>query len=201
MDDTDALGGRIRLLRPSELTPTQKQTYDLVDTTMVPWADAAGFESKTDDGRLIGPFNSILHSPAIGSAFLALQAAEQKHTTLDERMRQVVILTVGAVWGCDYERYAHAAVARQAGLPDAAIAALVKGEPCAELSPEEQLAQKFAREITANRRVGDALYGEAHAAFGPQGLVDLLFLAGCYDTVALLLNTFDVPAPTQKLSG
>ncbi len=34
MDDpSDALGGRIKLLRPSELTPVQKQTYDLVDTT------------------------------------------------------------------------------------------------------------------------------------------------------------------------
>ena len=194
-DSSDALGGRIKLLRPSELTPAQKQAYDLVDTTMVPWAHFTGFKSKTDDGRLIGPFNSILHSPAISSAFLALQAAEQKHTTLSERVRQVVILTVGAVWGCDYEQYAHAAVARKAGLPDAAIVALESGEPAAGLSPEEQLAQRFAREITANRRVGDALYGEAYATFGPQGVVDLLFLAGCYHTIALVLNTFAVPAP------
>ena len=124
-----------------------------------------------------------------------MQAAEQKHTTLDERVRQVVILTVGAVWGCDYEQYAHAAVARRAGLPDAAIVALERGEPAAGLSSKEQLAQRFAREITANRKVGDALYGEGYATFGPQGVVDLLFLAGCYHTIALLLNTFAVPAP------
>ena len=67
-DPFDALGGRIKLLRPSDLTAAQKQAYDLVNTTMVPWAEAAGFQSKTDDGRLIGPFNSILHSPAISSA-------------------------------------------------------------------------------------------------------------------------------------
>ena len=196
MDDpSNALGGRLKLLNPSDLTPAQKQAYDLVNTTMVPWAASAGFRSKTDDGRLIGPFNSILHSPAISSAFLALQAAEQKHTTLDERVRQVVILTVAAVWGCDYEQYAHAAVARKAGLSDAAVAALERGEPPAELSPKEHLARRFAREITTNRKVGDALYDEAYATFGPQGLVDLLFLAGCYDTIALLLNTFEVPAP------
>ena len=196
MDDpSNALGGRLKLLNPSDLTPAQKQAYDLVNTTMVPWAASAGFRSKTDDGRLIGPFNSILHSPAISSAFLALQAAEQKHTTLDERVRQVVILTVAAVWGCDYEQYAHAAVARKAGLSDAAVAALERGEPPAELSPKEHLARRFAREITTNRKAGDALYDEAYATFGPQGLVDLLFLAGCYDTIALLLNTFEVPAP------
>ena len=76
-----------------------------------------------------------------------------------------------------------------------AIAALERGEPAAGLSSKEQLAQRFAREITANRRVGDPLFDEAYATFGPQGVVDLLFLAGCYHTIALLLNTFAVPVP------
>ena len=191
----EALGGRIKLLSPSELSPDQKRTYDTIITEMIPWAESAGFQSKTEDGRLIGPFNSVLHSPGITAAFLALQAAEQKHTTLDERVRQVVILTVGAVWGCDYERYAHAAVARKAGIADADIAALAKGDPADGLSAKERLAQRFTYEITANHRIDDALYDEAQSTFGPQGLVDLLYLAGCYDTVSSLLNTFKVPAP------
>ena len=196
MDDpSQGMGGRLKLLEPSELTPEQKQTYDIIDTNMVPWAEASGFISKTGDGRLIGPFNSVLYSPGISPAFLALQAAEQKHTTLDERVRQVVILTVGAVWGCDYERYAHAAVARKAGMSETAIAALAKGEPAAELSAKERLAQRFTYEITANRKIDDALYSEADVEFGTQGLVDMLYLAGCYDTISSLLNAFKVPAP------
>ena len=191
----DALGGRLKLLAPSELSPDQKRTYDVIDTEMVPWAESAGFQSKTDDGRLIGPFNSVLYSPKISAAFLALQAAEQKNTTLDDRVRQVVILTVGAVWGCDYERYAHAAVARKAGIPDAAIAALAAGDPADGLSGKERLAQRFTYEITANHEIDDALYDEAQAAFGPRGLVDMLYLAGCYDTISSLLNTFKAPAP------
>jgi 4-carboxymuconolactone decarboxylase len=191
----DALGGRLKLLLPSELSPDQKRTYDVIDAEMVPWAESAGFRSKTDDGRLIGPFNSVLYSPGISPAFLALQAAEQKNTTLDERVRQVMILTVGAVWGCDYERYAHAAVARRAGIPDAAIAALARGDPADGLSAKERLAQRFTYEITAHRRIDDALYDEAQATFGPQGLVDMLYLVGCYQTISSLLNTFKVPAP------
>ncbi len=190
------LGGRLDLLSPSELSAEQKRTYELIDTDFVPWAEKSGFQSKTSDGRLIGPFNTVLYSPAIGAAFLALQTAEQKNTTLDERVRQVVILTVGAVWGCGYERYAHAAVARRAGLSEATIAALAKGEPAGELSDKERLAQTFTREITANHRVEDGLYIEAQAAFGAQGLVDMLFLAGCYDTVSSLLNAFEVPTPS-----
>ena len=110
-------------------------------------------------------------------------------------MRQVVILTVGAVWGCDYERYAHTAVSRKAGIAEATIAALAKGDLAEGLSAKERLAQRFTYEITANHRIDDALYEEAQSAFGPQGLVDLLYLAGCYDTISSLLNTFKVPAP------
>ncbi len=194
-DPSQELGGRLKLLEPSELTAEQRRTYDVIAAKMVPWAEASGFISKTDDDRLIGPFNSILYSPKITSAFLALQEAEQKNTTLDDRVRQVVILTVGAVWECDYERYAHAAVARKAGMSETAIAALAKGDPAAGLSAKEQLAQRFTYEITANRKIDDALYSEACSAFGPQGLVDMLYLAGCYDTISSLLNTFKVPAP------
>ena len=192
---SDTLGGRLKLLAPFELSADQKRIYDIIDTEMVPWAESAGFQSKTDGGRLIGPFNSVLRSPGISAAFLALQAAEQKNTTLDDRVRQVVILTVGAVWGCDYERYAHVAVARKAGIPEAAIVALAAGDPADGLSGKELLAQRFTYEITANHRIDDALYDEAQAAFGPQGLVDMLYLAGCYDTISSLLNTFKVPAP------
>ena len=191
----DALGGRLKPPSPSELSPEQKRTYETITTEMVPWAESAGFQSKTADGRLIGPFNSVLYSPGISVAFLALQAAEQKNTTLDERVRQVVILTVGTVWICDYERYAHAAVARKGRIADADIAALAKSDPADGLSARERLAQRFTYEITANHRIDDALYEEARANFGPQGLVNLLFLAGCYDTVSSLLNAFIVPTP------
>ena len=189
------LGGRLPLLDPHELSAAQKKTYDTLSTTMVPWARSAGFKAANGDGTLVGPFNCILWSPEITDSCLALQGAEQKHTTLTDRVRQVVILTVGAVWQCDYERYAHEAVARKAGLPEDAIRALASGKPAPGLSGEEQLAQHFARQITTEHQVDDDLYGQAEAAFGPRGIVDMLYLAGCYDTISSMLNTFRVPAP------
>jgi 4-carboxymuconolactone decarboxylase len=92
------LGGRLPLVDPKTMERAQKDLYDRINTIMVPWAEAASFQSKTTNGRLIGPFNAMLFSPEISNAFLALQVAEQKHTSLSERVRQVVILSVGAVW-------------------------------------------------------------------------------------------------------
>ena len=190
-----SLGGRLPLLQPEAMKPEQKALYDRIVSQAVPWAESAGFEAKQPDGTLLGPFNCILLSPKIAGSFLDLQAAEGEGTVLSNRVRQVVILTVGAVWNSDYERYAHSAVAKKAGLPEDAIQALCKGEPATALTQEEQVAQRFTRQITEAHKVDDQLYAEAVAAFGTEGVVDLLILAGCYDTVSSLLNAFQVPAP------
>ena len=191
----DRLGGRIPLFDPPALTPAQQAVYNSISEKMVPWAEAAGFKAKLADGKLIGPFNTILASPEIASSFLALQGSEEEHTSLSKRVRQVVILTVGAVYQSDYERYAHSAVAKKAGLSEDAIRALSQGHEADELTPQERVAQRFTRQLTAEHQVGDPLYQEAVSAFGVPGIVDLVFLAGCYYTVSSLLNAFRVPVP------
>ena len=192
------LGGRIPLTKPSELTPVQRSLYDDIDTHQVPWAETAGFVAKVADGSLIGPFNVVLQSPEIGAAFGTLQSVEAKNTTLSERVRQVVILTVGSIWKSQYELYAHKAAARKAGITEEAIDALVTGRPSESLKDEEKRAQAFAEEITRNHRVSKEMFDQLKATFGIRGIVDILFLAGCYDIVCSLLNTFEVPVPEDS---
>ena len=108
-DSTDKLGGRLPLVDPATLTGAQRDVFDRLMTTFVPWANDVGVQATTRDGRLIGPFNSALINPAISAKFLELQFAEVANTHLNERVRQVVILAVGAVWRADYELYAHSA--------------------------------------------------------------------------------------------
>ena len=195
--ETTHLGGRLPLLDPAGLTGEQKAVYDRLTRTMVEWADKSGFQSTAEGDRLIGPFNPVLLSPGITPAFLDLQEAEQANTSLDGRVRQVVILTVGAVWRSEYELYAHAAVARKAGLPEATIAALASGRVPDELSDQEKLAARFALALSTGHRIEAALYRDAQAAFGPRGLVDIVYLAGCYHIVCGLLNAFEIPAPVE----
>ena len=194
-DPEDRLGGRLPLLDGADLAPEQKALWDKMDLTMGSWAREVGFESKTSDDRFIGPFNPILRSPAIAQTFLQLQSDEEKNTDLSERVRQVVILSVGSVWNSPYELYAHTAAARHAGLSETCVAALAAGEPSPELAAEERIAQRLALTLTAKRAVEDALYAEALRSFGEKGLVDFTVLAGCYDLVCGLLNLFTVPAP------
>jgi 4-carboxymuconolactone decarboxylase len=189
------LGGRLPLLDPLALSIAQKEIYDRLNTTMIPWADGAHFQSKTDDGKLIGPFNPMLFNPGIASHFLDLHDAEEKHTSLSERVRQVVILTVGAVWESDYELYAHSAAARKAGISEGAIQTLATGGLPDDLSDQEKIAQRYARQLSAEHRVDAALYSAAERAFEKRGLVDITYLTGIYYITCGFLNGFEIPAP------
>ena len=112
-DHTDALGGRLPLADPTDLVGAQRELFDKMTSAVVPWADDTGFHSTTDDGRFIGPFDPALLNPAMTSASAELLLGEREHTSLSARLREVVILAVGAVWQSEYELYAHSAAARK----------------------------------------------------------------------------------------
>lgn len=159
------------------------------------WATKSGFQAATADGQLIGPFNVMLRSPLLSQASNAMTAAEGQHTSLSERVRQVVILTVGAVWQAAYELYAHTAVAEKAGFDMPTIQGLVAGQKPASLSKEESVAYDFTHALATKHQIAAPLYEQTLATFGEKGVVDMIYLAGQYMTVSSLLNTFAVPAP------
>ena len=194
---TESLGGRLPLTDPAGLTDLQRDLFDHMMSTWVPWARRAQFQSQTDDGRLIGPFNPVLLSPIIARSFLALQEVEASQSALSPRLREVIILAVGSVWQADYELYAHAAVARQAGLSEDAIAALMAGAPAKGLNDTEAIAQRFALQLSADHHVTDALYRDAQQALGSESVADMVFLIGIYHCVCGLLSAFAVPAPAS----
>lgn len=105
--------------------------------------------SQTDalGGRL--PLADVaLLNPATAAPFMELHLAEQKHTSLSERVREVVILAVGAVWHADYELYAHSAVARLAGISEDAVRTLASGGLPDDLSDHEKIAVRLVRQLS-----------------------------------------------------
>src|SRR5258708_20343406 len=106
-----------------------------MDNALIAWGKQSGFIVKTRDGKFIGPFNPSLYSPGITEGFSTFMDAEPKNTKLDKRTRQVVILTVGAVWNSPYELYAHSKEARKVGLPEEAIQALASRHSQKRLTP------------------------------------------------------------------
>ncbi len=195
MSDNEVNSGRLPLLAPGELDPAQKQVYDKMMQEQVPWATKSGFQAATPDGKLLGPFNSLLYGPEVGQAYLQYFAAEKKNTSLSERIHEIVILAVGAAWNSPYELYAHKAVGKSAGLPEETVQRLAAGQLPEDLSDQEKSAYEFAHQLAASHRVDAAIYAQAKAEFGDKGLVDIVMLTGLYLVTCAALNAFEVPVP------
>jgi 4-carboxymuconolactone decarboxylase len=192
----DGLGGRLPLYHGNALNPAQKELYDWLMNVAVPWAEDANFQASTEGERLIGPFNAALLTPAISSAFIDLAVAEHKNTSLSKRSREVIILTVGAVWHAPYELYAHCAVARHVGISDEAVRTLADGGLPSDLTAAETMVHRVARALSLEHRLDDALYRKAEALLGADGIMETAILTGIYHTVCAVLNVFEIPVPS-----
>jgi 4-carboxymuconolactone decarboxylase len=135
--------------------------------------------------------NPPLFSPALGAALVGLFHADRANTSLSPRVHEVVILTVGAAWGSDYELDVHRAVGRQAGLSDDVIDALVAGEEPDFHNDQEAVAHEFTRQLIGRHRVMADTYTRAEQAFGHKSLVDMVILVGLYLATCSLINAFD----------
>jgi 4-carboxymuconolactone decarboxylase len=193
----DALGGRLALLQPHELSAQQIELRDELAETRGVDAQAAGFTMQLPDGRMIGPFNVYLRVPGLGRALRQWSAATARHD-LPEDVQQAAILTVGVAWHSAYEIYAHTAEARHAGLPAAAIEAILNDEPPEGLSPAALVAHQLARALVVDHAVPDALYERAIELFGVDDLVALVHVVGRYMNVAALLACFKIPTPADS---
>lgn len=186
---------RLEPLPPEELDPERRALHERIARGMN--AHLSSFTSARADGALIGPFPPMLHFPEFGKAAWANVEALTGNSTLPKAAHEVVILVVGAAFGSRYELYAHAIVARNAGLSSAQIATIVAGQRPPDLDETGSLCYDVAAILAARRTLPEATYQRALRTLGEQQLAELVYLVANYCQLAVLLNAWDVPAPEE----
>lgn len=185
---------RLPRLTPHELDAAQRVLYDTIAGG--PRANGPQHFSLTDDeGRLNGPFNAMLHAPAVGSALQELGSALRYRSTLSDRVRETAVLIVAAHWDCAFERYAHEPIGRAAGLGDAQLVAIRSGTAPELSDPAEAAAADLVTALVASGDADDALFDRAVSLNGMEAVVELTTLVGYYATLALQLRVFRVGQP------
>jgi 4-carboxymuconolactone decarboxylase len=185
------------------MTPGQRETYDaiLANRARVPQdgTHEAVYQPLRPqaDGSLGGPFNAWLRTPDVGRLLVQLGAALRFRTTLSPRLTELAILVVAREWTAQYEWYAHARLAEQAGVPVTVIDAIRRRDRPAFERPDDAAVYAFAAELLRTRAVGDDIYQAALTHVGEQGVVELVALLGFYTTISMALNTFRIEAPGE----
>jgi 4-carboxymuconolactone decarboxylase len=187
-------GRRLRPLAPDQLDNEQLAVFEAI--AHGPRSRGKQAQPLTDgDGALVGPFNAMLLSGPVGMAVQGLGSALRFGTALTDRERELAILLVAADWQSAFERTAHEALGRTAGLSEEEIATLATGT-APPLSDERELALViFVQQLLAARNIDDAGYVAAVKALGERCVYELVTIVGHYSTLALHLRVFNGESP------
>ncbi len=163
------------------MSPEQKKVYD--DIVSGP------------RGGIRGPFAAWLRSPQLADRAQKLGEYCRFNTSLPKRLSELAILMTARHWTAQFEWYAHARLAREAGLDDAIVEAIREHQRPARMADDEAAIYDFCNEAYALHYVTDATYARAIAQFGEASVVELVGVIGYYCLVSLTLNIFKMPLP------
>ena len=146
-------------------------------------------------GGLRGPFEAWLRSPELADRAQQLGAYCRFGTSLPRDVSELAILLTGKHWRAQFEFWAHARLARDAGLPEDVIEAIRTGARPALARDDLAIAYELVTEHFATNRLSAATYERAVRVFGERGLIDLIGLVGYYGLVSMTLNIAEVALP------
>lgn len=187
---------RLPLLSPDALREDQRQVYDAV--VGGPRGEQPSFCVVDDAGCLLGPYNAMLHSPAVGMPLQDLGAALRFRTEFTRREREIAILLVAARWRSEYEWYAHQRAGRDAGLSESELEAIRVGDEPLLADIRERVIYRAVVALLQAGDLDDAIYTKTVSTLGHAKLIDLVTLVGYYITLALQLRVFRVGVPAGE---
>jgi 4-carboxymuconolactone decarboxylase len=181
---------RVVRLRPEALTSEQARVYEHI--TGGPRGQGPRVFDITDaQGVLLGPFNAMLFSPRVGDKLQALGAALRYESSLPDRVREAIILVVAAYHRSAFERHAHEAVGRQAGLTSQEIESLREESPAEVFTDAaEQAAVNAAHQLLTRGDCDDDCFAALIRQHGNAGVFEVATLVGYYSLLAMQLRLF-----------
>ena len=140
-------------------------------------------------GKLINIYRLLLNSPALAESWFNHSNAVRWKTSLDGRLREIVIIRVGHLTKAQYVLRQHVpALARADGVSVEECAALADWRASKHFSERERAALAYADAMTRDIAVGDDIFAGVARHFDTRAIVELTVLIGSYNMNARVLE-------------
>lgn len=143
-------------------------------------------------GPVLNIFRTLAHAPKALSRFNAWGGyVLSRRNDLPAREREIVILRIGFLCRSGYEFTQHTRIGLQSGLSAQEIEAIKRGAD-AGWSPADAALIRACDDLHADQFITDPTWTELRRHFSEKQCMDLVFTAGQYTQVSMMLNTFGV---------
>ena len=148
-----------------------------------------GFEH----GQVLNVFATLAHHPALLKRWSPLANHLLFKSSLPPRERELVIMRAGWMAGSPYEWGQHVAIARdECGFTDKEFHALAVGSEDPLWGPGEMALLCLAEQIYTQQFIEDDVWGALTAHYDTTQILDAVFTACNYTTLAMALNVLGV---------
>ncbi len=133
----------------------------------------------------------LVNNPRMYRTFVTHLAELIARTNLPPRDRQIVCLRMLQLCDEVYEKTHHITISRKVGLTDEEISAILLGQGSC-LTDFDRTLLKSTDELFHDQRISDATWDKLAGRYPQQQLMEVVFLAGCYQTMAMLTKSFGI---------
>jgi alkylhydroperoxidase family enzyme len=159
-------------------------------------AALAGRATRGDPPRL---FTTLGHNPRLFRRWLPFSGALLYGGELARTDRELVILRTAWRCGSWYEWAQHVELARRAGLAGADVERVAAGPEAPGWRDRQRLLLEAVDELHDRRVVTDATWAALAGMLDERQLIELCFLVGHYEMLAMTLNSLGVEPETSAL--
>ena len=151
--------------------------------------------------KLIGGWHHLVFSrvlvrhPGMYATFLPFLTEVITKTSLPPRDREIVCLRMLRLCKDVYEHTHHITIAQRCGMTEQEITDVSEGKG-ATLTATDMEVVHATEELYRDQRISDRTWAALGKRYSQQQMMELVFLAGCYQTMGMLTRTFDMELET-----
>jgi 4-carboxymuconolactone decarboxylase len=173
---------RIAIMDRADMNAEQARVYDA---------------AKQSSGIVGGPYTAYIRLPKLFEACQSLRESLSSGP-LSQREQQIVNLVVARHWNARYPWFAQVRRSLAVGIDQAVIDAINARKPPSLTDARERTCFVVARELLANKGLGDETYAAAEKTMGVESLVALVAMTGSFSMTCLTAATFRIDPPSAN---
>ena len=144
-------------------------------------------------GRLINVYKVLLHRPALAESWFVHNNAVRWKTSLDGRLRELVIIRIGYLARVPYILGQHVPnLAIPEGLSLAECDALKDWETSALFGARDRAVLSYTDSMTRDIRVPETIFAGLKPHFDERAIVELTVLIGTYNMHARVMQALEI---------
>lgn len=135
-------------------------------------------------GKVLNPIKMIAHSPGLLRDWWRMMMTLINDLDLDAKLRELALLRLFGLTGCDYCFAEHERVALGVGVREEQVAQIDDYESSSAFNELERLVLRYTDGITRDNSVDDSVFDALREHLSDRELVELTFCIGNWNGIA-----------------